>query len=235
MASFVAGHQPNYLPWIGYFNKIYQADKFCLVDSIQFNKKWFSNRNKIRTNQGEVWLTVPVKTSKKYYQKISEVEIDNSLPWRRKHWKTMYLAYQKAPFFNKYADFFEDVYQRNWNMLVDLNEHIIGGILEFLNIDREIIRTSSFNPQGKKTDLLIDICRKTGADGYLSGSGGARQYVDEEKFKKAGLLHRFQAFEHPVYPQIHGEFVPRLAIIDLLFNCGPESEKLVKSSGAGSS
>ena len=225
---FIAWHQPHYLPWIGYFNKIYQADKFCLVDSIQFNKKWFQNRNSIRTNTGETLLTVPVKTKGKYHQKISEVEIDNSLPWRHKHWKTISLAYKKAPYFTTYAPFFEEVYAREWIMLVDLNEYIIKGMLEFFGIKKEIMRTSHFQPQGMKTDLLIDICKKTGSDGYLSGTGAAHSYIVEKKFEEAGLLHTFQTFEHPVYFQIHKGFVPRMAAIDLLFNCGPKSAPIIK-------
>jgi hypothetical protein len=226
---FVAGHQPHYLPWIGYFSKILQADRFCLVDSIQFEKKWFQSRNKIRTPSGEIWLSVPVVTSGRFDQNISDVEIDEKLPWRRKHWKSILLGYQKAPHFRRYADFFEDVYAREWKMLVDLNEHVIRGVLGFLGIEKDLVRSSTFKPVGSKTDLLIDICRKTGADGYLSGTGGAHQYVDEGKFAQAGLLHRFQTFRHPVHPQIHGgEFVPRLAVLDLLFNCGPESGDIVR-------
>lgn len=224
----VAGHQPHYLPWIGYFNKIYQSDIFCIVDSIQFEKKWFQSRNKIRTREGELWLTMPVKTHDKFSQKISEVQIDNSVPWKRKHWKSISLSYQKAPYFSIYADFFEDVYRRDWNMLIDLDEHIIRGVMKFLNIEKKIIRSSSFHPEGKKTDLIVDICKKTGARGYLSGTGGAHSYVELEKFTVAGLTHKFQKFTHPVYPQIHGGFIPKMAIIDLLFNCGPESERMVK-------
>ncbi len=227
---FVAGHQPHYLPWIGYFNKIYQSDIFCLVDSIQFEKKWFQNRNKIRTNNGEVTLIVPVKTSGRYYQNICEVEIDNNLPWQYKHWKTITLAYKKAPYFDRYAPFFEEVYKKEWKMLVDLNEYITRGMLDFFNIKKEMLRTSQLKTEGKKTDLLIDICKKTYADGYLSGTGGAHTYVQEESFKKAELLHAFQKFNHPVYPQIHGGFVPRMAAIDLLFNCGPQSGNIIKQA-----
>ena len=228
----VAGHQPHYLPWIGYFGKIYQASKFCLVDSIQFEKKWFQNRNKIRTNSGEIWLTVPVKTHDRFDQNIADVVIDNAVPWRRKHWRTIELSYQRTPYFARYADFFRDAYARDWTMLVDLNEHIIKGVLDFLGIEKEIVRTSSFGTEGQKTDLLIDICRKTGADGYLSGTGGAKSYVDLEKFAQAGLLHEFQRFTHPVYPQLHGGFVPKIAIIDLLFNVGPEAGRIVREASA---
>lgn len=229
-SMFIAGHQPHYLPWIGYFHKIFSADRFCLVDTVQYRKKYFQNRTKIRDAKAEVWLTVPVKTSGKYFQPISEVEIDNSVPWRRKHWKTINIAYNKAPYFTTYASFFEDVYRREWQKLVDLDEYLIKNILGFLGVEREIIRASSFNPQGAKTDLLIDICKKTGSGGYLSGTGGAREYVELSKFDKAGLQHRFQEFEHPIYSQIQGAFIPRFSIIDLLFNCGPESGKIIRGA-----
>lgn len=227
---FVAGHQPHYIPWIGYFSKIMQADMFCLVDSVQYEKKYFQNRSKIRSWSGEIWLTVPVITHGRFDQSISMVEIDNSVPWRRKHWKSIYTGYKKAPHFERYADFFKDIYQRDWRYLADLDEHIIRGVLSLLDIQREIKRTSLFIPEGAKTDLLIDICLKTGCGGYLSGTGGSRQYVDEEKFSAAGVEHRFQVFEHPTYPQVHGGFVPRMAIIDLLFNCGPDSSTIVRNS-----
>jgi hypothetical protein len=227
----IAGHQPHYLPWLGYLSKILQADRFCLVDSIQFEKKNFQNRNKIRANHGEVLLTVPVVTVGRFYQNICDVEISESEPWRRKHWKSIQLAYQKAPYFDRYAGFFEDVYAREWKLLVDLNEHMLRGLLEFFGIEKEIVRSATFQPTGKKTDLLIDICKKTGSDGYLSGGGGARQYVEEDRFHEAGLVHRFQHFHHPVYAQVHGgEFMPRLAAIDLLFNCGPESGAILRQA-----
>ena len=216
---------------MGYFNKIHLADKFCLVDSIQYNKKWFQNSGQIRTNTGELWLSVPVKTKGRFHQNINEVEIDNSKEWRRKHWKTISLSYQKAPFFKNYKDFFEDVYLKRWAQLVDLNEHIIRGVLQFLGIEKELVRSSELEVTGRKTDLLIDICRKSKSDGYLSGGGGARQYVDLERFKEAGLLHFFQEFHHPVYSQVHGAFKDKMAIIDVLFNCGPESGRYVKESG----
>lgn len=226
----IAGHQPHYLPWIGYVSKIDQADIFCLVDTVQFEKKNFQNRNSIRTHTGSMMLTVPVKTHEKFDQLICDVEIDNRIPWRRKHWKTIQIAYQHAPYFAQYSDFFADVYDREWNRLVDLNEYMLRGILKFLGIQKEMIKSSSFMPTGKKTDLLIDICKKTGASGYLSGTGGAKGYVDETKFLEHGLTHQFQRFHHPVYPQIHGEFMPKLAIIDLLFNCGPESGAIVRGA-----
>jgi hypothetical protein len=229
---FVAGHQPHYLPWIKYFSKIHQTDKFCLVDSIQFRKKYFQHRNIIRAKSGAFWLTVPVKTKGKFDQNICDVEIDNSVPWRRKHWKSIYISYHNAPYFSRYADFFKDVYDKDWKFLADLDEHILKGMLGFFSIKKDIVRSSTFNPQGKKTDLLIDIAREMKADGYLSGTGGALEYVDEEKLKKAGFSHRFQQFTHPNYSQFHGEFIPNLAAIDLLFNHGPESGAIIENTSS---
>lgn len=219
----VAGHQSHYLPWLGYINKIYQADAFCLVDSVQYKKKDVHNRNKIKTPNGETWLTVPVLTKGAFEQNLNEVRINNNIPWRRKHWKSICLAYEKAPFFSQYADFFQDTYEREWEYLVDINEHIILGLLDFFGIKKDIVKSSSFAPHGAKTDLLLDITKAMKADGYLSGTGGAKEYVDLSKFEQAKLAHYFQEFSHPVYPQIHGEFKPYMSAIDLLFNCGPDS------------
>lgn len=225
----VAGHQPHYFPWLGYFNKIYLADAFCIVDTIQYRKKYFQNRTKIKTKNGPLWLTIPVKTRGFYKQNIDEVEIDNTIPWQRKHWRTLQLAYKKAPYFQRYSDFFQEIYEkRKWEKLVEINEYSLFQVLNFLGLDKEIIKSSSFNPTGKKTNLLIDICKAMKADGYLSGMGGAREYVDLEKLKKQNLEHYFQKFMHPKYPQLHGEFIPQLSIIDLLFNCGPTSLDYIK-------
>jgi len=220
----VAGHQPHYLPWIGYFNKIEQSSQFCLVDSVQFTKKWFQNRNKIRTKSGEVWLTVPVKTHDRFEQPIADVLIDNATPWRRKHWRTIELAYKDAPFFKPYADFFIDVYATLMARGAFPDDHPLCLGMPGMHGNYTAVTAM------QKTDLLIDICQKTGADGYLSGTGGAKSYVQLEKFEEAGLLHEFQQFTHPVYPQIHGGFVPRMAILDLLFNVGPDAERLVKEA-----
>lgn len=230
----IAGHQPHYLPWIGYFSKILQCDRFCLVDTVQYNKKWFQNRTRIRSGKGEILLTVPVKTSGKFEQPISDVEIDNATPWRRKHWRSIALTYKSAPHFDRYAGFLENAYARDWTLLADLNEHLLLGLLDFLGIEKQVVRSSTFRPEGQKTDLLIDICRKTGSAGYLSGTGGAKSYVDESKFERAGLVHRFQTFTHPVYPQLHGGFVPRMSVVDLLFNCGPESGDIVRRASEAS-
>lgn len=230
----LVAHQPEYLPYLGFFYKAKRADKFIFVDHVQFQKEGFKNehfqnRNRIRTGpglDGWIWLTIPVITKNKMFQKINEVEIDNSRFWAKKHWKSIYLNYKKAPFFNKYKDFFEQIYSKKWKKLADFNETIICYLFEQLDIDIPIYKSSDYNFKGKKTDLIIEMCQELNADAHLSGPGG-KHYVDEKKFKINGLEHKFSDFKHPVYVQQFKPFIPNMSIIDLLFNCGPESAKII--------
>jgi len=225
----LVGHQPEYLSYVGFFYKAAKADKFIFVDHVQFLKKSFQNRNKIRIapgSSGWTWLTVPIITKGKRFQKINEVEIDNSVRWGEKHWKTIYFNYKERPFFNDHKDFFENLYAKKWEMLADLNEEIICYLFEKLGIGAPIYKSSDYNFNGAKTDLLIEMCDKLGADTYLSGVGAKTSgYVAEEEFKKHGLHHIFSDFEHPVYVQKFKPFIPGMSIIDFLFNCGAEQFK----------
>lgn len=227
----LTGHQPEYLPYIGFFNKIMHADKFVLVDHIQFNKKNWQNRNKIRTVNGWVWLTVPVYSKNKFTQSINEVEINNTGRWKDKHWKTIYLNYKKAPYFNDFADFFKNIYARSWIKLVNLNEEIIRYLFTVLKINIKIYKSSELNVEGKKTDLVIDLCKKLNADAYLSGEG-AKEYINESTFRETGLKSYFRKMEHPIYKQQFESFEPYISVIDLLFNCGAKkSSKIIYDCG----
>lgn len=222
----VAGHQPEFLPYMGFFSKISKADVFVIADNIQYRKKYFQNRNKIKTRDGWMWLTVPVITKGKFEQKINEVNINNSVNWRRRIWASISSNYKNAPYFRDYEELFKDVFSRDWDMLVELNETLLRCILKQLGIKVKTLRGSELGVSGKKTDLLIDICKKTGADTYLSGSGG-KNYVDESKLKAHNLNHKFHEFQHPVYPQQFGEFLPYMSIIDLLFNVGEKAREYI--------
>lgn len=233
----ISAHQPEYLPYLGFFYKMAKVDKFILVDHIQFLKGGFQNRNRIRTAsdpQGWAWLTVPVITSGKEYQKINEVEIDNSIPWGRQHWKAIYFNYKKTPFFNLYEDFFKKLYSKKWEKLVDLNETIIYYLKEELGIKTPIVKSSEAEFKGGKTDLMIDLCKKFGADTHLTGPGTnnfrEKSYIEEEKFEENKLKHIFSDFEHPIYPQRFEPFIKNLSAIDLLFNCGPKSLEIIQYS-----
>lgn len=225
----LAGHQPEYLPYLGFFYKVAKADKFIFVDHIQFLKKSFQNRNKIRTApglDGWTWLTVPVVTKGRRFQKINEVEIDNSTRWGEKHWKAIYLNCRGRPFFNDYKDFFERLYAKRWEKIADLNEEIICYLFEKLGIRVPVYKSSDYNFKGAKTDLLVEMCGELDADTYLSGIGAKTfGYVVEDEFKKRGLCHVFSDFKHPIYAQKFKPFVPGMSIIDFLFNCGAEQFK----------
>ena len=228
----VAIHQPNYLPWLGYFYKIASCDMFVLLDNVQYSKNGFINRNKIKTPQGTAWLTVGALTKGRYEQLINEVEINNSLPWSSIHEKSISQGYSNAPYFKNYISFFEDIYHRKWEGLVDLNEALIKVICQILGIRSvEFTRASELNVPGQSTELLVNICKAVGSDTYLSGPSG-QKYMDEELFEREGISLRYSDFKHPAYTQLWGDFIPNMSIIDLLFNEGGESLKILKEASS---
>jgi len=231
----IAGHQPEYLPYIGFFNKLMLCAEFVVVDHVQFNKKTWQNRNRIRTAQGELLLTVPVLSKGSFEQAIGQVKINNNENWQKKNWQSIFLNYKKAPFFGAYKDFFEDLYSKKWEMLAELNEAIIRYIAGQLKIEKKIVKSSELGVTGQKTDLLIDLCKKLKADAYLSGAGG-RTYVDDAKMRAEGIASRYTDFKHPVYKQLHDPFMPNMSAIDLLFNFGNEkSREIILNAGGISS
>jgi len=224
----VAGHQPNYLPWLGFFDKIKRSDLFIIEDNVQFEQQGFTNRNKIMTADGVRWLSVPVEHVNKPLL-INEVRIANNgePQWGTRHWLTLKHSYCKAPYWRDYCDFFEDTYQRRWTRLIDLNMHIIKGIMSFLEIDRQLVMASSLNAKGKKTELIIAQCKEVGADVQLMGIGG-KCYIDNERFKQEGIRLIFQEFEYPSYTQTCAGFVPSLSVVDYLFCAGAKFEEISK-------
>lgn len=225
----VAIHQPNYLPWMGYFFKMMRADCFVLFDNAQYPKGTICNKNRIKTPIGEMSLTVPVKISKGHLQKINEIEIVITEKWAVKHWKTIQTNYSRAKFFKYYESAFELVYKRRrWSSLAELNETIILLIRELLGIQTKIIRASELLITDKVGNL--GICKFLGATCYLSGDG-SRGYLREEEFIKEGISIEYTNFKHPAYyPQLYVGFIPNLSIIDLLFNCGPESKNIIEDA-----
>ena len=230
----LTGHQPNYLPYPGFFDKIAQADAFLIVDTVQFVKRgpfgWI-HRNRIRTAQGWQWLSLPVKTHGKFHQRICDAELDNRLPWRRKHLRSLSLSYAKAPHFGEHREFFQDLYGREWQRLAPICEEIIRYLIGAFGLEAEVFRLSDRDVGGKGTDLIVNFCREYGADTYISGMHG-RDYLDLPAFEKAGIQVVFQDYQSPVYPQCHsGEFIPGLSAIDLLFNVGPKSLSTLTGKG----
>jgi hypothetical protein len=204
----VSIHQPDYLPHKPYFEKIRASDLFVFLDCVQFEKNGFVNRNRVRSSRDWQWLTVPVVNQGLTHSLIKDVLVSGSSDWRLKHWRTLQTVYGKAPGFRKYRTFFEETYREEWVTLSDLNEHLVKGVCDILNIHTKMMDASSLNPAGARTDLLIDICRRVGADTYLSGPSG-RNYLELTKFHDAGIRVEFQGQEH-------GDTV-NLSIVDDLF------------------
>ena len=222
----VSIHQPNYLPWLGFFHKMAQCDKFIILDNVQFARRMFFHRTKIKTSQkNALWLTIPVHD--KYGEtKINEVFIDNSQNWKDKHLKSIKMNYHKAKFFSEYINFFEEIFNNNWEMLSDLTITIIRLLASFLEIKTELILASDLQVTGKSTELLINLCKKVKANSYISGPSGKR-YLKEDEFKKNNIELIYHKFIHPEYNQLYEPFIPYLSVIDLLFNCGPESRNIL--------
>ena len=223
----VAIHQPQYLPWSGYFDKIDQADCFVLLDDVQFKKNEWQNRNRIKTAAGWQWLTVPVLH--RFPQRINEVEISQTVPWARKHLQALVSNYGSAPFFDLHRPFFEDIYAREWTLLVDLNVATITYFTEVLGIRTKLVMASTLPmPQElEATDRLVAICQAVGADTYLSGVGG-RGYLDLNRFREVAIRVCFQMFQTRPYPQRFGAFVPDLSVVDLLCNCNDHSLQIIR-------
>jgi hypothetical protein len=227
-----SGHQPNYLPYLGFFDKMAQCDVFVIQDEVQYERHDFQNRNKIKTAKGATWLTVPLEHTGATMS-IKEVRIAKRLEaeWGSQHWRILKANYQRAPFWKQYCDFFEEAYSRKWESLLDLNLHFIKGLLSFLKIDTPLVMASSLNASGKATEMILAQCKSVGADMYLSGIGG-RDYLDVSLLENAGIKVIFQNFHSPVYIQLFGEFIPDLSVVDYLFCNG--ADKWVPQSSIAS-
>jgi hypothetical protein len=216
----VAIHQPQYLPWLPYLEKIEESDVFIFLDSVDFQKNGLQNRNQIKTAQGAQWLTVPVR--QQLGQKIQDVKIDTSIDWRRKHWQTIRQCYAKASFFKVYEQEIESIYAREWSSLCELNIEFTTLMLSWMNISTHIMRSSQMKATGVASDLVMSLCLEAGATSYLTGVGG-KNYLDSESFRKAGVEIVYRPSSLPLdYPQLFPKagFVNYLSALDIIVNCG---------------
>lgn len=215
----VSIHQSQYMPWPAYFRKIALSDIFVVMDDVQFQKNGVQNRNKIRNKNGEFWLTVPV--SGNLNDKIKDKKIADK-KWQKKHFQSLSQSYAKTPYWKDYCAFFNELFQGDIVKLHDVNNAFIYFVLEELDIKTKIVQMSSLNCKGEKSELVKNICLMLDAKTYLSGEGG-RSYLDLDSFADSGIHIDFMASENPVYQQIHGEFIPNLSILDMLFNVNKET------------
>jgi len=212
----IAIHQPNYLPWLGFFDKARISDTFVLLDNVSFTRGSVINRNKIRTKKGWQWLTIPVHHRSGI--NIRDVLTVNSA-WEQTHWKTLMFNYSRAPYFHDFAPLLREIYSKRWVKMAELNEVLIRAMFDCFSLTPRILRASDLAIQGNGSELLVDICRTVGDREYLSGIG-AKEYLDLSVFERNSISVRFQQFAVPRYRQLFGRFVPNLSAIDYLFNCG---------------
>lgn len=225
----ISVHQPQYIPWLGYFDKIDKSDCFVFLDTVQYKKREYQNRNRVRTKDSWIWLTVPVNTKGLSEQPLCDVMIDNDIDWAQEHNKSLKSWYGRASNFKEHYPFFQAVYEKKWERLIDLNIHIIKYLLNVLKIDTRICLESELGTTKKSTDRIIEICKKLKADAYLSGAGG-RDYMDEGLFAEEAVDLMYQDFRHPEYAQQFANFEPYMSIIDLLFNAGEKSLEIIRSN-----
>jgi hypothetical protein len=224
--------QPGYLPWLGFFDQLRRADVFVYYDDVQFDTHGWRNRNRIKTQTGPQWLTVPVRHSGVGRPRVMDVEIDARTAWPRKHVESLRQAYARAPHVNPYLPQLAEVLERKWERLVDLDLAAVDVIRGWLGLDRRIVRSSELGIEGAQSERLVRICRHFGARTYYSGAA-ARSYLDVGLFDRHGIQVVWQEFAHPVYPQLHGDFVPYLSIVDLVFNCGAASPAVLEGRAPG--
>lgn len=226
----VAIHQPQFLPWLGYLDKIDRADLFVLLDTVQFKKNEWQNRNRIRTAQGWQWLTVPVLH--RFGQKLNEVLINQTVDWKAKHVRAIEMHYAQAPHRDRYLGELTALYRQSWEQLTSLNLAVLRWLLGVFGIKTPIRLASEMTLREEPTDRLIDICRTVGATQYLAGAG-ARNYMDVPRFEASGVALVSQDFRHPVYRQCYEPFVPGLAAIDLLLASGDDALRILRHARTG--
>jgi hypothetical protein len=226
----VAIHQPHYLPWLGYLAKWAEADVFVLLDTVQYEKNGWQNRNRIKTREGLAWLTVPVHAP--LGTPITAVTLDAGQPWPRRHLRAVEHAYARAPSFGTFRDSLADLYAREWQALAPLAAASARWLAEAFGIATPALLASELGVgRGDASGRLVDLCRAVGADTYLAGPD-AVLYMDPAPFREAGIRVLCQHYEHPTYSQQHGPFVPHLSGLDLLLNEGGSALDVARRGNA---
>jgi len=225
--TIISIRQPGYLPYMGFFKKIQSSDIFVFLDDVQYTRGEWENRNKIRTSEGSMWLTVPV--THKLGEKLNEVRIDNQQSWCKKHRTAIELNYGKAPFFNKFWKHIDTILSKKWIKLIDLNMALIHYFISELGIKTKLVKSSDLKIEFSGSKRLIEICKNLNADVYLSGIHGTN-YLDEKLFEDVGIEVVYENFKHPSYNQVYKKFIPNMSIIDLLFNQGDKAREIIANS-----
>ena len=227
----VSIHQPNYLPWLGFFDKILKSDVFVVFDNIQFprGKSHFGHRNLIKTNTGTKWLTVSL-IGKSDFKNFNEIEINYDNHWNEDHLNLMKVFYKKAPYFKDHYPNIELILSEKYNTLAEMNLLLINYFLMCLDINTKLVMCSEICPDEiHGPERIMYLLKELNATKYISGTGpGSIKYINEEEFKNNNIELVWQHYNHPTYKQQHGDFVPLMSVIDLLFNEGPNSKDIIR-------
>lgn len=221
----IATHQPNYIPWLGYFYKVYQSDTFVFLDDVQFIKKGMQNYHYVKTPQGSLRLKFPVSNASRGAL-INEVVSKDELGWKKAHLKTLKFNYSKAPYFNEVIDDFTNLLENKYSNIAEMNSIIIEFISKKLGINTTFINSSKYCLTSSGESRILDICEKLKASVYYSGTG-AKNYQEESNFKKNGIALKYSKFKPVIYKQLCGEFQPNVSIIDYLMHCGYDWERVL--------
>lgn len=221
----VAIIQSNYLPWKGYFDIVHDVDEFIFLDEVRYTVRNWRNRNKIKTANGPLWLTVP--TGEDTRRAIDEVKLTDP-SWQARHWKSITQAYGKAPGFHLYRDFFESIFlEKHWKSLSEFNQTTTRRIAtELLGLKTSFTNSRDYSAQGTKLDLVLDLLERSGATYYLSGPS-ALSYLDESRFLERSIELEIKKYEYPAYPQLYPPFIHEVSILDLIFNTGAEAASYI--------
>jgi hypothetical protein len=231
----LVAHQPEFMPWLGNISKAMMGDVYFILDTVQYCKEVFQNRNKIRikSEKGWQWLNIPIVNGKRRLINWQEVEIDNSKNWKQKHLNAIQMSYSRSLHFNEIYNELCDIYNNfKGNKLIDFLLEFIKYAHKKFNVNVPIYRTSEliklgYNITGQKSDLILNMCKVVNAKTFIFGEQG-RNYIEKEKFDS--IQYRFQNFKHPVYEQMHGDFISHMSFIDLLFNHGKNAVKILNKS-----
>ena len=225
--KIVVIHQPDFLPYLGFFDRLLKADIYVVFDNVQYvrSSRGWTSRDKIKTRNGEKWLTVSTQKAARDTL-IKDILLSDNDYWKTDNLNLIRENYKKCKYYSEIMPYIEDLYSKKFTRMMDFNLESIKMIMNLLNIEIDIVMGSELNPMGKSNELIVDIMKRLNCSKYLSGIG-ARDYYNPKIYDEAGVEVIWQEFNHPVYPQQFGEFIPYLSSIDLLFNCGIDESRLI--------
>ena len=220
-------HQPDFIPYLGFFHRLIETDIFIILDDAQFIRDGWHHRDQVKNSAGKTWITLPVNRED-LFKTIRDVRLVQPQDWKTKHLNQLKENYRKAPFFGMYFPRIEAIYAKNHDRLIEINLDFLEFLFEFFNLEPRPLFSSDLHIPGKSTDRLVELVQQVGGDRYLTGTG-SRAYLEEVKFTEKGIAVAWQKFDPPDYPQMHGEFISHLSSIDMVFNLGPAAKDFIRT------